>query len=87
MYATTPGITHQASAPPAAAEELPIGIVVSDVADAADYIMASPRGLPTPYYIIRTVQDVPARLGGLAVLRRDVWPDGLAEALSAALLG
>lgn len=86
MYSTVPGPFHEEPTEPIEfEEELPIGIVVSDFADAAAYVMAPVRGLPTPYYIIRTADDVPARLGGVAVLRKDAWPEGLADALAAAL--
>lgn len=61
----------------------PIGIVVADPDDAVAYIAALPGGLPTPYHVIRTVADVPERLGGVASLT-DSWPEGLAEALSRA---
>lgn len=60
-----------------------IGIVVTDPDDALAYISGLPGGLPTDYYVIRTVEDVPERLGGIASLT-PAWPAGLAEALSRA---
>ena len=85
MYATTPGLRHVPLEGPAPAPDAggPIGIVCADQADALEYIEAMPGGLPTPYVVIRTVADVPERLGGIASLTGD-WPAGLAEALSRA---
>lgn len=84
MYPTSPGITHvQSATMPAAAAGEAIGIVVANPEDALEYISALPGGLPTDYYVIRDVADVPERLGGIASLT-PVWPDGLADAIARA---
>lgn len=83
MYRTAPGISHVEIEGDADAGGTAIGIIVADPADAMAYISALPGGLPTGYYVIRDVADVPEELGGIASLT-DVWPDGLAEALSRA---
>lgn len=85
-YSTVAGPFHEDPEETDFEPELPIGIVVADFADAAEYILASPRGLPTPYYIIRTAADVPARLGGVALLSGAPLGDELTAALTAALL-
>lgn len=82
-FPTTPGIRHVPPASMPAVQQEAIGIVVQHPEDALDYISAIPGGLPTGYYVIRFVEDVPDRLGGIASLT-DEWPDGLAEALSRA---
>jgi hypothetical protein len=62
----------------------PVGIVVRDLDDAVAYLEAAPVG---PYVIIRTVNDVPVRLGGLAILTHDMLTPALRDALTHATLG
>ena len=83
MYLTGPGISHVPTGLAPAAGGDAIGIVVSDPEDALDYISALPGGLPTDYYVIREVADVPEHLGGIASLTAE-WPPGLADALARA---
>lgn len=85
-YPATPGIRQEPGVQlerPAADAGGAIGIVVADPDDALEYISGLPGGLPTDYYVIRNVSDVPERLGGIASLTSE-WPPGLAEALSRA---
>jgi len=60
----------------------PIGVVSSSVERATEYL----NDVSSPYVIIRTVADVPERLGGLALLDDEPVPLELAQALSRALL-
>lgn len=63
----------------------PVGIVVDDLADAAAYLDGA---VPVSgYVIIRTVNDVPERLGGLAILTHDALTPALRDALTYATLG
>lgn len=83
---TTPGLLHVAGTvppPPAPDAGGPVGLVVSDPEQAQAYLSDFPGGLPTGYYVIRTVADVPKRLGGIVPLTKD-WPPGLADALAKA---
>lgn len=82
-FPTTPGLRHEPQATHAYDPGGAIGIVVADPDDAFSYINAMPGGLPTAYYVIRDVADVPEQLGGIASLTSE-WPPGLAEALSRA---
>lgn len=60
----------------------PVGVVSTDPELIADYL----ETCPSPYVIIRSVRDVPARLGGVALLDGVHLDDALTAALSAALL-
>ncbi len=90
LQPTTPGAFLVAEAPPAkvkpkpAQDPGPVGIVVCDLDEAAAYLDLGPVG---PYVIIRTVRDVPKRLGGLAILTHQALTPELRDALTAATLG
>jgi hypothetical protein len=63
----------------------PVGIVVTELDDAAAYLdLAVPV---SGYVIIRTVNDVPERLGGLAILAHEALTPALRDALTYATLG
>ena len=63
----------------------PVGIVVTELEAAAAYLdVAAPVG---GYVIIRTVNDVPERLGGLAILTHEALTPALRDALTHATLG
>jgi hypothetical protein len=83
VYRTASGIVHVEAVAEPAARGTAIGIVVADPVDALEYISALPGGLPTDYYVIRDVADVPEKLGGIASLTAE-WPPGLADALARA---
>jgi hypothetical protein len=68
---------------PAAPDPRPVGIVSTRIDVIADYL----ETCPSPYVIIRGVRDVPASLGGVALLDGIPLPPELTSALSAALLG
>jgi hypothetical protein len=62
----------------------PVGIVTADLAAAVAYLESARVG---PYVIIRTVNDVPERLGGLAILTPEALTPALRDALTHASLG
>lgn len=57
-----------------------VGIVCDDL-DAVAAYLSDPLG---PYVVIRSVADVPATLGGLAILTHELLTPELVEALSRA---
>jgi hypothetical protein len=60
----------------------PVGIVSTDIDLVADYVETT----RSPYVVIRTLADVPPRLGGLALLGTEQAPLELLEAVAQALL-
>lgn len=59
-----------------------VAVVVDDPADALAYLEL---GGVTQYVIVRTAADVPARLGGVAILRQGDLELDLRDALARAL--
>lgn len=87
MQQTTPGGFLVADHLPTTglAGGLPVGIVVTGLDEAMAYLdVAAPS---SGYVIIRTVNDVPERLGGLAILTHEALTPALRDALTYATLG
>jgi hypothetical protein len=83
-YPTSGDFLYPGASPtPPPGAERKIGIVSRDPDRVLAYLDALPVG---PYVVIRDVADVPAELGGLALLDDEPVPLDLAEALSRALL-
>lgn len=88
MQPTTPGaflVAEHLPPPGPVGDADPVGIVVTDLDDALAYLEAAVP--PSGYVIIRTVNDVPERLGGLAILAHDALTPALRDALTYATLG
>lgn len=73
-----------APSPPAVEYAGYIGIVTDDMEAAMDYLGV---GRVSPYVIIRSVDDVPERLGGMAILSPGMLTPELMDALVRATLG
>lgn len=88
MMPTTPGgflVPEELPPPPPPGDYGPVGIVVTRLEEAVEYLsVGAPRD---GYVIIRTVNDVPARLGGLAILDPAALTPAMRDALTAATLG
>lgn len=81
MYPTTPGAFLGPVARPAPRPAGPVGIVVDTLDELAAYLELGAVG---PYVIVRTVDDVPPVLGGLAILSPAVLTPELMTALTRA---
>ena len=77
-----PGDELSTAAIPASTD--PVGIVADSFEDVFEYL---DLGGIASYVIIRTVADVPPRLGGIALLTSAPIPPELADALTEASLG